>query len=324
MERVRIGLIGAGVMGRIHARCLSGEVEAAELAAVADLDGSKAARCAEEFGAEAVYPDHAALLADDSIDAVVVCTPGKTHAAIIEAAADAGKHVFCEKPIDWDLDAADRALEVVEQAEVKIQIGFQRRFDPAFRRAKEAIEQGGVGRPHILHLISRDPTCPYSGPKAAGDLYFDSTVHDLDVVRFLTGDEVTIVYSLGAATAVEEGGQGEDPDTAVTVLRTASGATAVIDNSRRSREYDQRVEVFGPGGMICVDNQPLAPESDLPFFAHRYLDAYAHELGAFFDCVRTGKEPSPSGRDGRAALMLATAAFRSYREGRLVSVSEIG
>jgi myo-inositol 2-dehydrogenase/D-chiro-inositol 1-dehydrogenase len=325
MDRVRIGLIGAGVMGRIHARCLSQEVTSGQLVAVADLDREKAAQCAEEFGAAAAYTDHTALLANSSIDAVVVCTPGRTHAAIIEAAANAGKNVFCEKPIDWDLTAVHRALVAVQRCGIKLQIGFQRRFDPAFQDVKQAIEQGAVGRLHTAHLISRDPASPYAGPKADGDLYFDSTIHDLDVVRFLTGDEVTSVYSVGAPTAVEEGEQGENPDKALTVLRLAGGATAVIDNSRRSSVYDQRVEVFGPNGIVRVENQTAAPgrSGELPFFAHRYFDAYVAELTSFVDSVRTDSEPAVTGADGRAALVLAIAAYRSYRERRPVNVSEM-
>jgi myo-inositol 2-dehydrogenase/D-chiro-inositol 1-dehydrogenase len=327
MGGVRIGLIGAGVMGRIHARCLSRQVEGGQLIAVADLDREKAERCADEFGATGVHRDDESLLADTSIDAVLICTPGNTHADVIEATAKAGKHIFCEKPIDWDLAATDRAFNAVERAGVKLQVGFNRRFDPAFLEPREAVKRGDIGRPHIVHLISRDPVRPYGGPKAPGDLYFDSTIHDLDMVRFLTGDEVELLYSLGRATAVDEGGQGDDPDTAVTVLRLAGGSTAVIHNSRRSATYDQRAEVFGPGGTVCVDNKPLdqpTADNDLPFFAPRYWDSYVDELNAFVECVQSDGYPQVTGNDGRAALVLAMAAFRSYTEQRPVLVSEIG
>ena len=327
MGNVRIGLIGAGVMGRIHARCLSRHVDGGELIAVADLDREKAERCTEEFGATGLYGDHQSMLADASIDAVLVCTPGNTHAEIIEAAAGAGKHIFCEKPIDWDLPAADRALDAVARAGVKLQIGFNRRFDWAFLEVRDAIKRGDLGRPHIVHLTSRDPARPYGGPKAPGDLYFDSTIHDLDMVRFLTGDEAELVYSLGRATAADEGGHGDDPDTAVTLLRLKDGAIASIDNSRRSAVYDQRAEVFGPDAAVCVANRPIdegLADNELPFFAHRYLDAYIAELDAFVESVRNDSEPLVTGNDGRAALVLAIGAFRSYVEGRPVLVSEIG
>src|SRR5438132_4501312 len=319
MGGVRIGLIGAGVMGRIHARCLSRHVANGELCAVADLDSEKANGCAEEFGADAVYGDHLALLADASLDAVLACTPGNTHASVIEAAARAGKHIFCEKPIDWDLMAADRALGVVERAGVKLQIGFNRRFDPAFRAARQAIKRGDIGRPQIVHLISRDPALPYTGPKAPGDLYFDSAMHDLDMVRFMIGAEAESVMSYGSAMAAREHGVGEDPDTAMTLLRLKGGTIASIDNSRRSVVYDQRAEVFGPQGTVCVPNQPIdkgSADGELPFFAHRYLDAYIAELNAFVESVRKDSEPLVTGNDGRAALVLAIAAFRSYVEGR--------
>ena len=255
-----------------------------------------------------MHGDDASLLADRSIDAVLICTPGNTHADLIEAAAQAGKHVFCEKPIDWDLLAADRALTAVERAGVKLQIGFNRRFDPAFLDAREAIKQGEIGRPHIVHLVSRDPARPYGGPKAPGDLYFDSTIHDLDMVRFLTGDEVESVYSLGRATAIDEGGQGE---------QERNQAPLPLHPP----------EVFGPNGIVCVTNQPIdegLADDELPFFAHRYLDAYIAELDAFVESVRNNSEPLVIGNDGRAALVLAIAAFRSYVEGRPVLVSEVG
>ena len=325
MGGVPIGLIGAGVMGCIHARCLSRHVANGELLAVADLDSEKAERCAEEFGANICYSEHLALVADNSIDAVLVCTPGNTHGDVIEAAARAGKHVFCEKPIDWDLAAADRAISSMDSAGVKLQIGFQRRFDRAFVEVRQAIEQGKIGRPHLVHLVSRDPVGPYAGPKAPGDLYFDSTIHDLDMVRFMTGDEAESVMSYGSAMAAREQGVGGDPDTAMTLLRLKGRAIASIDNSRLSPVYDQRAEVFGSAGTICVANQPTddgSADDVLPFFAQRYFDAYVAELSAFVQCVRNDSEPLVTGKDGRAALVLAMAAFRSYVEGRPVAVSE--
>jgi myo-inositol 2-dehydrogenase/D-chiro-inositol 1-dehydrogenase len=258
----------------------------------------------------------------------VISTPGDTHAEIMEAAANAGKHIFCEKPIDWDLAAVDRALAAVDRAGVKLQIGFCRRFDAEFRRAREAVVSGKIGRPQILHLISRDPASPYAGPKGEGDLYFDSTIHDLDMARFLTGEEVESVVSIGAAMALAEEGAGDDPDTAVTLLRLKSGAIASIDNSRRSSEYDQRAEVFGPGGIVCVENRDASEErmvgDDVPFFARRYWDSYVAELSAFVESVRDDRQPEVAGSDGRAALVLAQAALRSYREGRPVTVDDIG
>ena len=186
---------------------------------------------------------------------------------------------------------------------------------------------GEVGRPHIVHLTSRDPASPYTSPKREGDLYFDSTIHDLDMVRYLTGEEVESVVSFGAASGLAEEGAGEDPDTAVTLLRLKSGAIASIDNSRRSSVYDQRAEVFGPSGVVRVENQfeVMQPEAgdDTPFFAQRYGDSYVGELSSFVDCVRSDRQPEASGNDGRAALVLALAALRSYREGRPVAVAEI-
>jgi len=328
MDRERVGLIGAGVMGRIHARCLSRQIDGAYLVAVADLDQQKASRCAEEFGASGAHAGYSEMLANTAIDAVVICTPGNTHAKIIEAAAKAGKHIFCEKPIDWDLSAVDRALAAVKRAGVKLQVGFQRRFDGEFQRVREAVASGAVGRPHILHLISRDPASPYAGPKGEGDLYFDSTIHDLDMVRFLTGEEAESVMSFGAAMGLAEEGEGDDPDTAITLLRLMSGAIASIDNNRRSSDYDQRAEIFGPDGVVRVENQPVearpGAHDDLPFFAQRYGDSYAAEFSSWVECVGADKQPEVTGSDGPAALVLALAALRSYREGGPVAIGEIG
>jgi myo-inositol 2-dehydrogenase/D-chiro-inositol 1-dehydrogenase len=326
VDRVQIGLIGAGVMGHIHARSISSHLDGAALVAVADLDPGKASGCAEEFGVSRAYTGYREMVADPSIDAVVICTPGNTHAEIIEAAANAEKHIFCEKPIDWDLAVVDRALKAVERAGVKLQVGFQRRFDGEFQRVREVVDSGEIGRPQILRLISRDPASPYAGPKREGDLYFDTTIHDLDMARFLTGEEVESVVSFGAAMGLAEEGAGDDPDTAVTLLRLTSGAIASIDNSRRSNHYDQRVEVFGPGGVACVENQldpPAKTDDDAPFFAQRYRDSYVAEMRAFVACVLNNRQPGVTGNDGRAALVLALAALRSYREGRAVAVSEI-
>ena len=215
----------------------------------------------------------------------------------------------------------------MERAKVKLQVGFQRRFDAAFRQARESVLAGTIGRPQILHLISRDPAQPYTRPRAVGDLYFDSTIHDLDMVRFLTGEDVQSVVSFGAALGLAEEGLGDDPDSALTLLRLNNGAIASIDNSRRSSDYDQRAEVFGPGGVVCIENQPGVEQpaaDDLPFFAERYWDAYVAELTAWVECVRTGAEPEVNGHDGRAALVLALSALRSYQENRPVAVSEIG
>ncbi len=210
---------------------------------------------------------------------------------------------------------------------MKLQIGFNRRFDRAFLVVREAIERGDIGSPHIVHLISRDLARPYSGPKAPGDLYFDSTIHDLDMVRFLTGDEAESVVSYGSSMGAQEDGVGEDPDTAITLLNLKSGTIASIDNSRRSLVYDQRAEVFGPQGIVCVGNpkiDELDADDDLPFFAPRYRDSYGAELIAFVECVRDDSEPLVIGDDGRAALVLAIAAFRAYEEERPILVSEIG
>jgi myo-inositol 2-dehydrogenase / D-chiro-inositol 1-dehydrogenase len=314
-------------MGRLHAANLAFRVDEAELTAVCDIDQAAAAACAERCRMHAFYEDYRSLLSQPGLDAVCVCTPPATHGAIIEAAAAAGKHVFCEKPLDPDLTTIDRVLDVISQARVRLQVGFNRRYDSRFRQAREAVAGGSVGTPLTLHIVSRDPVRAEDEKGTfTPEMFLDTTIHDFDMARFVMGDEIVTVYALGSggSQAVSESG----PHTAVTVLRFAGGAVGTIDNSWLSHYgYDQRLEVFGSGGVVCIENEePDASrgETAAPFFVQRYFDSYLKELTAFTECILQGTEPPVTGVDGRAAVVLAMAAHRSCREGRPVAVSEIG
>ncbi len=336
MKSVRLGIIGAGRIGKVHAENLVHRVSGAEVVAIADLREEAAQKCAIELGIPRAYGDPRPILEDKEVDAVFICTSTDTHAPLIEAAAKSGKHVFCEKPIALDLPAIDRALEAVSRAGVKLQVGFNRRFDLNFARARELVAQGTVGRPHLLRVTSRDPAPPPPEyVKVSGGIFLDMTIHDLDMARFLLGEEVVEVYATGSVLVDKRIGELGDVDTAVVVLRFQSGAIGVIDNSRRAvYGYDQRVEVFGDKGMVRVDNPRLDTlvQSDghgdhatriFRFFMDRYADSFVREAQAFVDCVREDRVPPVTGEDGRIAVVLAHAALRSLTERCPVRVEEV-
>lgn len=326
-DRLRIGVIGAGRIGRVHAANIARLVPRAELVSVADVIGEAARSCAQELGAEAAAPDD--LLADSEVDAVVICSSTDTHASYIEAAAAAGKHIFCEKPISLDLDAIDRALAAVDKAGVKLQVGFNRRFDANFRRVRQAVVDGDIGEVHLLHLISRDPSPPpIDYVKRSGGLFVDMTIHDFDMARFLTGSEVVEIYAAAAVRVDPAIGEAGDVDTALITLRFENGAIGSIDNSRRAvYGYDQRAEVFGSRGSIRTENNhsnsALISTSDhvrrdlpLNFFIERYADSYIEEIRAFTEAVLHDEQVPVTGADGRVPVQIAQAAQESLIQNR--------
>jgi len=336
MERIKIGVIGAGRIGRLHAENLTYRIPEAEVVAVADLFEAAAERCAKELGISKTFGDPSQVFEDPDVDAVLICSSTNTHASLIEQAAEAGKHIFCEKPIALDLEAIDRALEAVKKAEVLLQVGFNRRFDPNFRRAQELVTQGVIGKPHVLRITSRDPEPPpLDYIKVSGGIFLDMTIHDFDMARFMMGDEVEEVYAVGAVLVDSRIGELGDIDTAAVTLRFRGGAMGVIDNSRRAAYgYDQRAEVFGEKGTIVVSN----PKPDttvlsdtqgnhtpplLHFFVERYTDSYIAEMQEFIGCLQEGREPPVTGIDGKVSVVMGYAAQRSYEEGRPVKLEEI-
>ncbi len=336
MDNVKVGIIGAGRIGRLHAENLAYRIPDVEVVAIADVNAEAAKACATELGIPSVYTDSSAIFGDASIDAVLICSSTDTHASLIEKAAKAGKPVFCEKPIALDLESVDRALSAVKQTGIAFQIGFNRRFDPNFLRAQRLVSEGAIGTPHILRITSRDPAPPPPEYlKVSGGIFLDMTIHDFDMARYVMGGEVEEIYVAGAVLVDPRIGELGDIDTTVITLRFGSGALGVIDNSRRAvYGYDQRIEVFGEKGSIVVSN----PEADtavlvkedgyhapplLHFFLERYTESFVAEMKAFIRCVREGIPPSVTGIDGRIPIVMAYAAKRSLDEHRPVCLSEI-
>ncbi len=334
METIRTGVIGTGRIGSLHARNLVGSVKGAELVAVADVDTESAKKCAAELSVES-YGDHRTLLDRSDIDAVVICSSTDTHASIIIDAAHAGKQIFCEKPIDFDLARIDAALEAVTRAGVKLQIGFNRRFDPSFRRVRELIRDGSIGTLNIVRITSRDPAPPpISYIKVSGGLFLDMTIHDFDMARYLAGSELKQIFALGAVLVDPEIGEAGDIDTALLSFQYENAALGSIDNSRKAAfGYDQRIEAFGTGGMAEAHNDypnnTIISDShsirrDLPhhFFIERYTQSYIDELQAFVSAIVDDTEPLVTGLDGRAPVVIGQAALRSIQEKRTVLLSE--
>ncbi|GAB4431936.1 MAG: inositol 2-dehydrogenase [Chloroflexi bacterium OHK40] len=330
-----IGLIGAGRIGRVHAANLATRVPGARLLAVADVNEAAARSCAEAYGIPGATADYHSILDDPAIQAVLICSATDTHAQLIEEAAAADKQIFCEKPIALDLPTIDRALAVVERAGVQLQIGFNRRFDPNFRRARQAVERGEIGQPQLLHIISRDPAPPpIDYVRVSGGMFMDMTIHDFDLARFLIGSEVEELY-VRATTQDPAIADAGDVDTAVLVLSFANGVIGTIDNSRRAvYGYDQRVELFGSAGAVMIGNNypnsavistAESVRRDLPlnFFMERYTESFVAELQAFVEAVIDDRPVPVSGLDGRVPVVMGLAARRSHAEGRPVRLSEI-
>ena len=333
---VDMGIIGAGRIGRFHAQQLAYRMPEASVLAVSDIVLQSAQACADECGIPIATQDHREIIDNPDIQAVVICSSTDTHAQMIEEAATAGKHIFCEKPIALDLDRIDRALAVVEENGVKLQVGFNRRFDSNHTRVRQAVLQGEIGQPHLLHIISRDPAPPpIEYIKVSGGIFLDMMIHDFDMARYLIGSEVEEIYAAGGVMVDPAIGEAGDIDTAVVTLRFENGVIGTIDNSRRAvYGYDQRVEVFGSQGSISTgNNYPNAAtirgaqtvHRDLPlnFFMERYADSYVVEKQAFVASILQDTVPPVTGRDGRIPVVMGYTARKSYEEGRPVRLSEI-
>lgn len=331
-----IGLIGAGRIGRVHAQNIVHRIPAARLVGVADVNQVAAEQLTALVHTGYADDDYRRLLDDPEIDAVFVCSATHTHAQAIIDAAAAGKHVFCEKPIDLTLTGIDAALHAVGVAGVKLQIGFNRRFDANFARIRRAVVDGEIGAPHLLHVISRDPSPPpTSYIKVSGGIFLDMTIHDFDMARFLMGSEVEEVYATGGILVDPAIGTAGDLDTVLVTLKFANGAFGTIDNSRRAvYGYDQRAEVFGSAGAIATGNNysnsvilstANSVQRDLPlnFFMERYTESYVNEVSAFVAAVVDDSSVPVTGEDGRVAVVMGYAAQRSVTENRPVRLDEI-
>jgi myo-inositol 2-dehydrogenase/D-chiro-inositol 1-dehydrogenase len=336
-NNLRFGVIGAGRIGKIHAENLATRIPGVEVCAIADINIVAAQELASRLHVPTATQDTNTILADPTIDAVAICSSTDTHANIIIEAAQAGKHIFCEKPIDHDLVRIDAALEAVVQAGVKLQIGFNRRFDPNFRKVRQMVAEGKIGALHIIRITSRDPAPPpVSYVKVSGGMFLDMTIHDFDMARYLSGSEVVEVYTAAGVLVDPEIGEAGDVDTAVITLRFANGAIGTIDNSRKAvYGYDQRVEVFGSGGMVQAHNNTsdndvyanadgVHSAKPLYFFLERYMESFIAEMKEFVKSIQEDTPSPVAGIDGRIPVMIGMAAKKSYIENRPVALSEIG
>jgi len=334
--KLNVGIIGAGRIGKVHAGTLAFRVPEARAAAIADLNREAAEQVAAHCGIPTVADSADQILADPDIRAVLICSSTDTHADLIVRAAQAGKHIFCEKPIAHSLAKIDRALAAVEKAGVQLQVGFNRRFDANFARARAAVVAGEIGAPRLLHIISRDPAPPpVAYIKVSGGMFLDMTIHDFDMARFLIGDEVEEVYTAGGVMVDPAIGAAGDLDTALIVLRFRNGVIGAIDNCRQAAYgYDQRVEILGSSGKIatenCFPNQATistgeAVRRDLPlnFFMDRYTESFSAEIRSFVRSVAENRPTAVTGLDGRIPVVLGLAARKSYDEHRPVKVAEI-
>jgi myo-inositol 2-dehydrogenase/D-chiro-inositol 1-dehydrogenase len=327
---VRFGLLGAGRIGKVHAKAVSGNPDAV-LVAVADAFPAAAEAIAQAYACEVRTID--AIEKASDIDAVVICTPTDTHADLIERFARAGKAIFCEKPIDLDVGRVRECMKVVEETKGKLMVGFNRRFDPHFMAVRKAIDDGKIGEVEMVTITSRDPGAPpIDYIKRSGGIFRDMTIHDFDMARFLLGEEPVSVTATAAVLVDKAIGEAGDYDSVSVILQTASGKQAVISNSRRATYgYDQRIEAHGSQGVVSAENQRAVsieiangdgytrpPLHD--FFMTRYTEAYANEIASFISAVEKGTTITPSGADGLAALALADAAVKSVAEKRQIRI----
>lgn len=325
--KLRIGVIGAGRIGKLHSNNLANRVPKAQLMCISDVYEPAAKAQAEKLGI-AYTTDYHDILNDPTIDAVFICSSTDTHSPISIEAAKAGKHIFCEKPIDHDLDKIKAVLEEVKKAGVKYQVGFNRRFDRNFKHVHDVVKNGGVGDVQIVKVTSRDPEAPpISYVKGSGGIFVDMTIHDFDMVRYLSGSEVEEVSTFGACLVDPEIGKAGDVDTCIINLRFRNGALGVIDNSRQAvYGYDQRIEVFGSKGCITADNETannttyytadgVMKEKPLWFFLERYNDAFIQEETEFVKACLEDTETPVGSFDGLQPVRIAIAAKKSWELG---------
>ncbi|WP_210243283.1 inositol 2-dehydrogenase [Mesorhizobium sp. B2-3-11] len=333
---LRIAVLGCGRIGQMHAANVARHPRST-LAAVFDVNSEAAEKVAAAQGVKAAASAEE-IFASDTVDAVLIATATPTHADYIEMAVAAGKAVLCEKPIDLSLARVEACAANIGKTKIPIQLGFNRRYDPGHSAARTAMLAGDIGELHQVVITSRDPALPPRAYlEAAGGLFRDMTIHDFDLARFMLGEEPTEVFALANALIDPAlGKELDEVDSAMFILRTASGKQCHINNSRTAvYGYDQRVELIGSAGMLLSDNRKphelrrftgTAAEASQPyqfFFLERYLEAFMAEIDGFVDCVEKGAVPLASFEDGRRALILAEAAYKSMKEGRLVRVSEV-
>ena len=334
---INVGIIGAGRIGKVHVQSICTQVPDAKVKMLADpFLTDETAAWAKDMGVAQVTKDYKEVLADPEIDAVLICSSTDTHSPISVEAIKAGKHVFCEKPIDHDIDKIQEVIDALKGSKVKYQVGFNRRFDHNFEAVRDAVAAGKVGDIHVIKVTSRDPEPPSAEyVKVSGGMFLDMTIHDFDMVRFLAGCNATEVYTEAAVLVDPAIGEAGDVDTAVITLKMENGAIAVIDNSRKAvYGYDQRAEVFGSKGMVATGNDTASAavlsnengvtgEVPLHFFLERYMAAYAKEVKCFIDAIVNDTETPLGVMDGLEPVLMGLAAKKSMEEHRPVKIDEV-
>lgn len=334
---IKIGIIGAGRIGKVHLQSITYHVKGATVKSIADpFMNEETEAFVKSMGVEVITKDYKEILADPEIDAVMVCSSTDTHSTISVEAINAGKHVFCEKPVDHSIEKIQAVADALEGKSLKFQVGFNRRFDHNFAAIRKAVDDGRIGDPHIVKITSRDPEPPNPAYiKVSGGIFLDMTIHDFDMATFLVNSDVEEVYVQSAVLVDPAIGEQGDVDTAIITMKMANGALCVIDNSRRAAYgYDQRAEVFGSKGMVATTNDTLSSavvsdangvtgEKPLFFFLERYMQSFTDEVAQFVDAIENDKEVPVGIHAGMQSVKIGLAAKKSVEEHRPVKLSEI-
>lgn len=335
-REIRIGMIGAGRIGRVHIEAMHRDVPGVSVGVVCDFIAEKAAKLAAEYGIAKSNANFREVCADPTIDAVAVCSNTESHIEIIECAAKAGKHIFCEKPLALSLPEIDRALKVVKEAGILFMLAFNHRYDPGNTKLKQEITAGVIGKPEMVFITGRDPSLqPLEYLKTSGGIFLDTVIHDFDCSRYLLDDEPEEIYARGECNVDPAIAEFGDFDTVMLIARFKKGTLVHYNNSRRAvYGFDQRIEAFGPRGKIetanILENNLTYAHVDgyhrppnLNFFMDRYVQAYREEGRIFADCIKNNRVPPSGGFDGRQAVLMGLAAKKSAAENRPVRLEEV-
>lgn len=335
MKSLNVGVVGAGRIGKIHIGNIE-KIDGVTVKTVADPFADDLKEWFETTKAENLTDNHEDIINDGDIDVLFICSPTDTHIPLINAAAEKGMHVFCEKPISFSHEETLETYKIINEKNIKVQIGFNRRFDKSFSKVKSLVEENRLGDVHVVKITSRDPEPPtLDYVERSGGIFFDMTIHDFDMARYLASSDVTEIYAQGGALVNPDIAKHNDIDTAIITLKYENGAHGVIDNSREAvYGYDQRIEVFGSKGNAMVSNETetkvklfendlVSEDNPLHFFLERYMDAFYVEVLDFFTAIKEDKEVSPSFEDGMKAQQLAFAAKESYETGKPVKIEKL-